>query len=39
MEELYRTQNIQAVQERAMQGNQMLNNAGLTIQDLMTPQQ
>ena len=39
MEELYQTQDIQSVQQRALQGKQMLDSAGLTIQDLMTPQQ
>ena len=39
IEELYKTQDAQALQQRALQGKQMLNSAGLTIQDFMVPQQ
>lgn len=39
MEELYRTQDIQSIQQRALEGKQLLDSAGLTVQDLMTPEQ
>jgi hypothetical protein len=37
--ELYRTQDLQSLQQRALQGKQTLDNMGLSVQDLMAPLQ
>ena len=37
MVELYTTKDVSAIQQRALQGKQMMNSAGLTIQDFMAP--
>ena len=37
--ELYRTQDLQTLQQRALEGKQHLNNSGLSIQDFMAGEQ
>ncbi|MBR3604471.1 MAG: hypothetical protein IKL52_00405 [Candidatus Gastranaerophilales bacterium] len=38
IEELYTNKNTEALQQRVLEGKQILNNAGLTISDFVTPQ-